>query len=157
MERIQRRERAEQTALQEKHQRKVDRNILLDLPRSQHRHRHHDGREHHHQQTEAINANRIFDAQRWNPNVVLGKLQIGRGRIKRFPEASCQNERHQAEAQPQRAGQLLVLRIQSNEHHRTDQGRERQHGEDRKLVHDALHPHVKSRIRNVSATPITRK
>ena len=78
VEEVQGGERAEEPGLQEKHQREIERHALLDVPRGQHGHRHHDGREQHHQQPESIHANAILDTQRGNPGVPLLKLKPAR-------------------------------------------------------------------------------
>ena len=76
---------AEQARFQEQNQGKIEFRVLLDFPGSQHGKRNDQGREHHHQKSQSVDAEMIIDTERRHPIHVLAELVACFARIERRP------------------------------------------------------------------------
>ena len=110
------------TGLEEKHQREVERNSVLESARTQHPDGHDDGGEQQHQEAEAVDADVILHAERGNPGVQLLELERVRSWIEVVPENQRDRERGEAEGECGPAREILVAAAEGEHNKRADHG-----------------------------------
>ena len=104
---IQRSERAEQSGLEEEHQRIV-KLVLLLVRRGDDREGNHDGGQREHEQAETVDPEKVIDAERRNPPKLLHELQRTGGAVEVAPQPRDQRERNETEDDGELACQACV-------------------------------------------------
>ena len=156
MEEVQRRERAEQAALQEEEQAAVERDVFLNFVRSQHRHRDDKRGEHKHHESEAVEADVILNAERGNPHMPLSELHSAFAGSGVRPKRGDDPQREDVDRQRDAARELATLAVHAENQRGPHQRQEGQNRDERQAVH-LLHPTARMKTKRMSATPMLRR
>ena len=132
---VQRRERAEEAALQEEEEAAVERDVFLNLLRGQHGHRDDERGEHQHDQPEAVEADVILDAERGNPRVSLDELHRAVRRVGVRPQRGDEREREDVDCQREAPRELATLAADAENECSPHQRQEGQNRDERETVH----------------------